>query len=216
VTATTPFVALLRGINVGAASFRVVVEPNVSHCGSVVVARTGRRFDPASLDPTMKHSVLAAFLLCCTLVSAPSFAQEDASGSGARRDPSPIEAQMEQLDEAVDAVADFLKKPAGDAPLASVAAAQAALHEAKQHVPNTTERQPEGERAAFVKDYRLQINKTMRGLLDLEDALLGEDWKAAEKVLGELQKQKKAGHDKFKGRRQRGGAGGGGKSGGGR
>ena len=157
----------------------------------------------------MKHSVLAAFLLGCTVVSSPLSAQEDGGRQGGRRAPSPIEAEMEKLDEAVDAVAEFLKKPAGDAPFASVAVAQAALHEAKQHVPNTTEQQPEGERAAFVKAYRLQINKTMRGLLDLEDALLAADWQAAEKVLGELQKQKKAGHDKFKGKRQRRGAGGG-------
>jgi hypothetical protein len=157
----------------------------------------------------MKHTVLAAFLLGCTLVSSPSLAQDDASGSGSRRAHSPIETEMEKLDEAVDAVAEFLKKPDGDAPLGSVATAQAALHEAKQHVPATTEQQPESERAAFVKAYRLQINKAMRGLLDLEDALLAADWKAAEKVLGELQKQQKAGHDKFKGKRQRRGAGGG-------
>lgn len=154
----------------------------------------------------MKHTLLTA-VLGLAFLATPLFAQEREGGGGGRQG-SPLKAEMEKLDEALEAVGDFLKKPEGDAPLAQVAAAEAALNEAKKHEPRATQRQPEEKRADYVRDYKVGINKTIRLMLDLEDALLQKDWKAAEKALGELEKAKKEGHQVFKPRRQRGGAGG--------
>lgn len=156
----------------------------------------------------MKLTLLTV-VLGLAFLATPLFAQEREGGGGERRQGSPLKAEMEKLDEAIDAVADFLKKPEGDAPMAEVAAAEAALNEAKKHEPRATQRQPEEKRAEYVRDYKIGINKTIRLMLDLEDALLQKKWKEAEKVLGELEKAKKDGHQVFKPRRQRGGAGGG-------
>lgn len=170
----------------------------------------------------MTKLTFAACLLTLVAATSPLFAQEEGGRQGggqggARRAPSPVKAQMEKVDEALETVGKFLEKPSGEAPMAAVTAAQVALQEAKQHEPRITQRQPEGERPAFVADYRIQINKTMRGLLDLEDAMVQKDWKAAEKAMATLKDMEKAGHDKFKPKRQRRGEGGegGGREGGG-
>ena len=89
----------------------------------------------------MKHALFTA-VLGLAVLATPSFAQEREGGGG--RQGSPLKAEMEKLDEALEAVGEFLKKPEGDAPLAQVAAAEAALNEAKKHEPRATQRQPEG------------------------------------------------------------------------
>lgn len=156
----------------------------------------------------MKKSVFAAVLLTLAATTSPLLAQEEGQRGGGQRAPSPVKQQMEKLDEALEAIGKFLEKPEGEAPMAELAAAQAALHEAKQHAPRSTQRQPEGQQAAYVVDYKLQLNKTLRATLDLEDAMLAKDWAAAGKALAKLDELKKAGHDKFKPRRRRGGEGG--------
>ena len=126
-------------------------------------------------------------------------AQEDQP----KRPPAPIKVEMKKFDKALDAVVEFLGDPKGDAPMDKVVAAQMALLEAKKHAPRATTRQPEGDQAAYVTDYRIMMNKTIRAVLDLEDALLKKDWKAAGKIATELNGMKKAGHKKFKPRRRR-------------
>lgn len=167
----------------------------------------------------MKRLAIAAVFLTFAAATSPLFAQDDGQRGDGRRAPSPVKEQMEKLDEALEAIGKFLEKPEGEAPMAQLAAAQAALHEAKQHAPRSTQRQPEGQQAAYVVDYKVQLNKTLRAALDLEDAMLAKDWAAAGKALAKLEELKKAGHDKFKPRRRRGGeggeGGGGGREGGG-
>ncbi|MEO6598203.1 MAG: hypothetical protein ABIP94_25950, partial [Planctomycetota bacterium] len=141
-------------------------------------------------------------------------AQEGGAKPAGRAPASPLKTEMEKVETALDAVTAFLKKPEGDAPFAEVAAAQESLHKAKQETPRLAARQPEDKRAAFVTDYKIQINKTARVMLDLEDAMLQKDWKAAEKAAKELEKLEKESHQKFKG--QKGGPGGGREGGGGK
>ena len=107
----------------------------------------------------MKTNLFAAFLIAAATV-APNAVAQDAKEASAKRQAPPIKVEMKKLDKALDAVADFLKKPEGDAPMAEIAAAQKALQESKQHQPRATERQPDGERASYVIDYKLQINAT--------------------------------------------------------
>lgn len=153
-----------------------------------------------------KFAVLAA-LLSLPLLTVPSFAQEGERPAAGQRQASPLKEEMEKLEEALEAVEAFLAKPEGDAPLAVVTEAQAEMLKAKARQPRLTERQPEADKPKFVNDYKVQMNKLVRGLLDLEDALLEKNWKAAKKVLDSLEELKKAGHDKFKGKRQRRGGG---------
>lgn len=146
----------------------------------------------------MMRNTLLASLLSLTLPTVALHAQEDA-----KPQTPPIKAEMKKFDEALDAVIDFLEKPTDKAPMAEVAAAQAALHESKQHPPRITGQQPKDKQAEFVKNYRLAMNKMIRAMLDLEDALLNKDYKAAEKAVDDMVAQKKTGHRTFKGRRRR-------------
>ena len=147
----------------------------------------------------MKKALLIAFAVATASVTLVAQDVKDATS----RSKSPVKVEMKKLDEALDAVADYLAKPEGKAPLAQIATAQQALQQAKQHAPRTAKAKPEGERAAFVIEYKLQINRAARGLLDLEDALLQKNWEVASSTVKQLQQQKKAGHKKFKGKRRR-------------
>ena len=151
----------------------------------------------------MKHPLLITLLAGIAATSTPILAQDDGDAPPAQRSSTTVKSQMKTFDKSLDVIIDFVKKPEGDAPMADVAAAQEALHNAKQIAPRLTDEQPADEQAEFVKAYKLQINKTIRGMLDVEDALLQKDWKAAAVALEELQKLKKPGHDKFKGKRRR-------------
>ncbi|MFN3244148.1 MAG: hypothetical protein ACE37K_21755 [Planctomycetota bacterium] len=144
------------------------------------------------------HKTLLTALLAVALPTTSLFAQEDAKPAT-----PPIKAEMKKFDKALDAVIDFLEKPSDKAPMKEVAAAQAALQESKQHPPRITEQQPKEKQAEFVRNYRLAMNKMLRSMLDLEDALLNKDYKAAEKAVDEMVAQKKTGHRTFKGRRRR-------------
>jgi soluble cytochrome b562 len=118
---------------------------------------------------------------------------------------APIKTEMKKFDKALDAVIDFLEdgKTGEEAPMAEVAAAQAALQASKQHPPRITGQQPKEQQAAFVRAYRIAVNKMIRSMLDLEDALLQGDNKAAQKAVDDMVAQKKNGHRTFKGRRRR-------------
>ena len=149
----------------------------------------------------MQHSLLATVLAAIAVISTPLFAQEGGERPAGRRNASPLGTEMKKVDKAIEAVDEFLKKPEGEAPMAEVVALQEALHKAKQEKPRLTQRQPEDKQGKFVDDYKVEINKAVRAALDLEDALVQKDYKAAAKALGELEKLEKEGHKQFKGRR---------------
>jgi hypothetical protein len=155
----------------------------------------------------MKRSLLVA-LLALTTAASPLLAQDGAE-KRPQRTPSKVKAEMEKLDEAIEAIEDFIKKPEGDAPMGKITEAAASLMEAKKHAPRATERQPKEKQAEFLLAYQVEINKALRGVLDLEDAMLMKDYKAAAKAVEALKAIEKAGHKVFKPRRRRGGAAGG-------
>ena len=144
--------------------------------------------------------LLFASLLAFAMPVAAVQAQADAEPQT-----PPIKAEMKKFDKALDAVIDFLEdgKKGEEPPMAQVTAAQAALQASKQHPPRITEQQPKDKQREFVRDYRIAMNKMIRSMLDLEDALLNGDWKAAEKAVDDMVAQKKTGHRTFKGRRRR-------------
>lgn len=147
----------------------------------------------------MNKTLLSCALAALVGISAPLAAQQ---GDGDSKK-SPVKVEMGKLDDALDVVGDYLEKPDGKAPMAEVAAAQAAMQESKQHPPRTLEEQPEEKRAAFLAAYKVEINKALRALLDLEDAMLQKDWAAAKQAMEKLSDLKKTGHRTYKGRRRR-------------
>lgn len=151
----------------------------------------------------MKRSLLVALLAIAT--AATPLLSQDGDKRPVRKK-SPVKAEMQKMEDALDLVADWLKKPEGDAPMASITEAAVAMIEAKKHAPLATARQPEGKQKQFVKNFQIEINKVLRNILDLEDAMLNGDNKAAEKILGGMKDIEKAGHKVFKPRRRRGGA----------
>ena len=146
----------------------------------------------------MRNLLLSSLLFA--LVPVPSLQAQESEQPAA-----PIKAEMKKFDEALDAVIDFLEdgKPGEAPPMAKVAAAQAALQASKQHPPRITGQQPQDKQKAFVRDYRIAMNRMIRSALDLEDALLQGDKKAAQKAVDDMVAQKKTGHRTFKGRRRR-------------
>ena len=150
----------------------------------------------------MKHCLLVA-LLAITTAAAPLMSQ-NAEGQRPKRTRSPVKVEMQKMEEALEAVDDYLQKPEGDAPMAQIAAATTSVIEAKKHAPRAASTQPEEKRADFIKSYQIEMNKVLRGILDLEDALLANDLKAAEKAMKAFSAMEKAGHKVFKPRRRRG------------
>jgi hypothetical protein len=151
----------------------------------------------------MKSSLIAA-LFTIAAATTPVLSQD--GGQQPKRQKPPVKVEMEKMEEALDVVGDFLKKPEGKAPMAEITAAAASLMEAKKHAPRAAARQPKEKQAEFILAYQVEINKALRGVLDLEDAMLTKDYKAAEAAMTALKAMEKAGHKVFKPRRRRGGA----------
>lgn len=174
---------------------------------SSVVCRANGRSDASLSHPSvdtksMKSSLIAA-LFTIAATTTPLLSQ---SGQQPKRQKSPIKVEMEKMDEALDVVADFLDKPEGKAPLAEITALTTALMESKKHAPRAAARLPKEKQAEFVLAYQVEINKALRGVLDLEDAMLTKDYKAGKAAITALKAMEKAGHKVFKPRRRRGGA----------
>ena len=148
----------------------------------------------------MKRSLLVALLAIAT-ATTPLLSQD--AGNRPARTKSPVKVEMEKMDEALDVVSEWLKKPEGAAPMAKISEAAVAMIEAKKHAPRATARLPKEKQKDFVKNYQIEINKLLRNILDLEDAMLTGDHKAAEQVLASMKDIKKAGHKVFKPRRRR-------------
>jgi len=148
----------------------------------------------------MKRPLLVA-LLAITTMTTPLLSQDGEKRPARKK--SPVKVEMENLDEALEAVSDWLEKPEGKAPMAKITEATVAMVEAKKHAPRATARLPEDKQKEFVKNYQIEINKLLRSILDLEDAMLKGDHKAAEKILDDMNDLKKSGHKTFKPRRRR-------------
>lgn len=161
----------------------------------------------------MKRSLLVA-LLALTTATTPLLSQD--AGKRPARKKSPVKVEMEKMADALELVSDWLKKPEGAAPMAKITEAVVAMVEAKKHAPPATARQPEAKQKDFVKNYQIEVNKVLRSILDIEDAMLNGDHKVAEKILGGLKAIEKAGHKVFKPRRRRGSKIGGNTAGGGK
>lgn len=119
---------------------------------------------------------------------------QPAAGRGAS-----VEESMKGVNRHFRMVSRFLRKPEGEAPMDSVLALQKLAMDSKLGVPAKAATLPEDERAAFVAAYRRDMTQFLRATLDLEEAMLAEEWEKAAEIAKGLNAAKKTGHKAYKG-----------------
>ena len=143
---------------------RECLNPHLSSCApSQRTFPCAFKTPPQLIPRSMKRSLIVALFALAT-ATTPILSQD--AGQRPKRTKSPVKVEMEKMEEALDAVGDFLKKPDGKAPMAEITAAAGSLMEAKKHAPRAAARQPKEKQAAFVIAYQVEINKALRGILD--------------------------------------------------
>lgn len=125
-------------------------------------------------------------------------------------DDTPVGVHMEAIGKAQKGIRAQLKvlaeaksDAAFDAALALAQDAQKHALQAKNEDPVKLAEIPEGERRAFVADYRRAMKNFIAGWIDLEIALYERDLAAAEAAFKAVGKMKSGGHKSFKKKRAR-------------
>lgn len=139
--------------------------------------------------------LLFAALVFGTVVFA-STARQEAAPAAVQE--TRLMAHMERMEQALDTLRRSLREPAENAK--SLDLVQEMLEAAlasRRETPKMTASLPEGERAAFVLEYRKQMVRLAGALLDLEVALLDGNHEEALKVYKNLKKMEEAGHERF-------------------
>ncbi len=130
---------------------------------------------------------VAAVALCPLLSVSP---QDDET--------TELDQQMEVVEAAVGRLRRSVRDPDKRAEsLALVVEAETAALACKGHTPSMAAALPEGERDAFVAAYRLEAAKLLRGLLDVEIALLNGDDEAAKTALQIVRDMEEPAHERF-------------------
>lgn len=136
---------------------------------------------------------IVAFATCAALVFS-----YDAVGSDEGEQESPLHQAMERIERGLKKIRREVKDAKSfDASLEAVVDMQNAAGETKLMTPPITEKQPEAERAAFVKDYRKRMIAVQKDLLDLEIALLDGDAAKAQELVKKVSDAEDSGHEKF-------------------
>ena len=117
-------------------------------------------------------------ILTCLLLAATTFlAPSTLASAQDEQDPAETELAKEMLEvkDAMRRLRRSIRKPDQRADsLASVRICQAALLKAKAMAPAMAESLPEADRAAFVRDYQIDMVRALEAFLALELALLEE------------------------------------------
>jgi hypothetical protein len=124
-----------------------------------------------------------------------------AAGAGAQAIP-PVERPMPHM-QAMNRVFNLLKEQARDpsqnrSSIALVADLEWSTFSAKEAVPLRSAILPDEARRAMVDGYRRQFLKLLREELDLEEALLNNDNRAASALVAAIEVTENEGHDKFR------------------
>ncbi len=146
-------------------------------------------------------SIGACALSCLSFLAAPKApAVQDpvpaAKAEKPAQEPS-LEDHMKAMKKAFKKVQAFAKGE-GEAPLQDVAAMVEHATAARLLVPEMAGDVAAAERPKFELAYRQSMRKTVRTLLDLEDALDAGDAAKAKELIGALGKEQKDGHKQFK------------------
>ena len=142
----------------------------------------------------MRARTLTAWLLCLGLFAVAL----DAGPQDEEHEVSLLEDQMETIEGAIKVLRRSLRDPANRADsLELVAEIQAATVVCKSLVPPLVETLPEGERAAFVTEYRLMLVDFLGLQLELERALLAGDAEATKAAFKQVREMEDTGHERF-------------------
>jgi len=152
----------------------------------------------------LASAVAVAFALGTPAQEAKPDPKQDAPKSGAEKKKghdeadTPLAQQMERIDAAMQmlkrGVRDASKR---DACLAEVANAQQACVASKLLTPKMAPTVPDGERAAFVRDYRKGVASLLIEFTNLEVALLDGDAEKSVAIYKKLEAMEDEGHNRF-------------------
>ena len=109
-----------------------------------------------------------------------------------------LEENMELIEETLGVLRRELRDPANHpTALERVVVLQRAVLVCKSEQPPMTESLPGAERAAFVTAFRREMVTLLRGLLELEEALLDDNNEAAQAALRRVREMEDPGHERF-------------------
>ena len=137
------------------------------------------------------------------LASLSLFVLSALAGSAAQdatsQEPTALARQMERIEEALGGLRRSVRDPEKrEESLAAVLVCQEALVACKREVPAMTGRVPEGERESFLRDYRLELIRLERALLDLEEGLLqGKDVETLRDLYKAIKGLEDPAHERF-------------------
>jgi len=125
---------------------------------------------------------------------------QDGGRQGGRPEKSPLAKQMEVINGSMRTVGrGWEANGASPEMLSALADAEQAVLAAKALVPGMlAAMEDEAKKDEELMAFRIEMNALMRGMLDLEDALIAGDNGAVEKSLAALGDLKDAGHQRFK------------------
>ena len=117
----------------------------------------------------------------------------------AHDDETPLAASMHTVEDSLRLLRRSLRDPEQTAAsLATVSDCQLALLRCKVEVPAMAASVPEGERAAFVRDYRLGMVELVEAFLELERALLeGEGPDELKAIYTRIKEMEDPAHERF-------------------
>jgi hypothetical protein len=142
----------------------------------------------------MRLALIGALAL--TLAAAVPAALQDSDAE--HHEDDVLHASMEVIEETLGRLRRELRDAANHrAALERVALIQQAVLDCKGETPPMAASLPEGERQAFVDGFRAEMITLMRGLLELEGALLADDNEAAQAALRKVREMEDPGHERF-------------------
>ncbi len=138
-------------------------------------------------------SLLLSSLLLCAFV-LPSRQDDDD-----HEDETPLAEAMHSMEDALKSLRRSVRKvDAREASLASVLTCEKAILFCRTQEPAMLASIPEGERERFLTDYRLELVRTERALLDLEAALLeGQDVETLRALYKAIKGLEDPAHERF-------------------
>lgn len=151
----------------------------------------------------MKHTRIAQFTLLTVFAALLAFggysALSPSDAVAAADDDTPLQKEMEIVDESLRKLRRSLRKKEAELEesLKLIDAAQMANVKCKEYLPKMTEKIPEAEKAAFLKEYRVRMVEVMQKFCEMELAVLDGKWEEAEKCYDALREMEETGHEKY-------------------
>lgn len=171
-----------------------------TNCAAKAIRFTcGAKFLTMTNHP--RRLITATLLLTALFLPAAVVQAADAAKPEASDDETPLHHKMEDMGRALRA----LNKGLSSADPAAVKAdlldavqkMQVLAVESKLLTPATIEKLPAAERPAKIAEYRADLASTIQTMLELERAILADDWAKAKTQFQSLRTHRKDGHEKF-------------------